>query len=552
MPVDVQRRRALALGAWAAAVAAGGSARVLAGGRATRAAGTAAGGTGAPGSTTAATPPPTPGAAPASGGPGAVAAVAGPAAAPAPAAAGGPPPALEGDALALHVARRASFGPTPALLEELRSGGVDAWIERQLRPWDLDDGLVEEDLRRLPALEWTPKHLADQRRPGGESTREVRLAAVVRAVRSERQLFEVLVDLWHDFLCTSVTKHPVELFTTLEDRAAIRPHALGRFADLLTAVTLGPAMLCFLDTTSSAAPEVNENHGRELLELHTVGIDGGYGEADVLGAARVLSGWHVIWQTFEVSFGPGLHDASPATVLGWSTPGRGGPEAAGDAPALLEHLARQPATAHRVATVLVQRFVADAAPPDLVASAADVYLSSDTDIAATVHHILTSAWFRSGGAPITRRPFDLVAAMLRATDAAVDLGGAASSLEQTLATLGQPLFQAPSPAGWPVAGSEWVSPNALHRRWSAAAELAHQRLAGISVDHAALTGDTTTVGAVVDALAQRLYGHAASAATRAGAVAVLGNGTDEGSPYPAERVPLVLTFLLSAPEMQLR
>ena len=562
MGVDVQRRRALALGAWAAAVAAGGGARALtaAGARAGRTGGSP--GSGAAGGP-AVSPPPAPGVVPtAAGAPVAPVVAAAPAGGAAPAAAGGPTPALQGDGLVNHVARRASFGPSPALLADLR-GGVDAWIERQLRPWDVEDAEVEAELGGLEALWWTPTQLFAQQRQGTDHVREIRLAAVVRAARSNRQLLEVLVDLWHDFLCTSVAKHPVERFTTVEDRDAIRPNALGRFADLLTAVTLGPAMLHYLDNAVSAPPEVNENHGRELLELHTVGVDAGYGEADVLGAARVLSGWYVDFVTNEYGFDPARHDPAPATVLGWSTPGRTGQDAAGDAPALLQHLAHHPATARRVATVLVQRFVADAPPGDLVASTADVYLASGTDIAATVHHVLTSAWFRAGGAPIARRPFDVLAAMLRASGATLDLAegtgplgdqkpAVATALEETLAMLGQPLFEAPSPAGWPVPGGQWISPDALHQRWSAAADIAQQRLHGIRVDPAALAGGAASVGATVDALASRLYGHTATPATRAGAVAVLGNGGDEAAAYAPERLPLVLTFLLAAPEMQLR
>ena len=430
-------------------------------------------------------------------------------------------------------------------------------------PGAIDDAACDEQLGQLDALSWSPEQFKRSNRIGEDGIRELRIAAAVRAVSSRRQLFEVVVDLWHDHLCTSVDKGAVNLFLTFDDRNAYRPHALGRFSDLLTAVSLSGSMLHYLDTVSSAAPEVNENHGRELLELHTVGVEGGYSEADVLGAARVLSGWGLD-DALEVRFDPTRHDSGPASVLGWSTPGRSGADAAGDAPAMLQHLARHPATAQRVAARLVQRFVSDLPPADLVASAADVYLSSDTDIAATLRHILFSQWFRGGGLTTVRRPFDLVGAVLRATNAALDLragagllGGDApdvvESVMWTMDQLGQPLFRATDPSGWPVAGRPWLSADALHHRWSLAGDVGHQRLDGICWDEELMVDPSArTVGGVVDQLVARLYGHAASAPTRAGAIAVAGDGAAEDAPFDGDRLHVTVTYLLAAPEMQIR
>ena len=297
-------------------------------------------------------------------------------------------------------------------------------------------------------------------------------------------------------------RHPSSGTCTPSIATPSGPTLLGRFTDLLQAVTRSSAMVEYLDTRASSAPDVNENHGRELLELHTVGRDAGFGPTDVIGAARVLSGWTLDPRTLSVTFDPDRHHSGPATVLGWSTPGHAGAAGAGDLDGMLGHLATHPATATRVASLLVERFVADEAPPELVASTASAYLAAGTDLAATLRHLFASTPFRSTSAPITRRPFDLFAAQLRAADAdldvpnlverllpvtteleplvgplldatgvvdplaeplarwALDRRPIATSVVQVLRANGQPLFAAPNPAGHPMAGASWTSGDA--------------------------------------------------------------------------------------------
>jgi uncharacterized protein (DUF1800 family) len=534
------------------------------------------------------------------------AAVVAPSAAPAkaaPRAAAAPPRAvpgptpLAGDALVLHVAKRATFGPTPGLLDDIRTLGVDRWLDQQLAPATIADPEVDQALSHLRDLARGPAEFKSFGRFGDDVLADLRVAAVLRAVRSNRQLHELMVDLWHDRFTASAAKGSVDLHLPVYDREVIRPHALGRFVDLLRAATTSGAMLEYLDTAGSAAPDVNENHGRELLELHTVGRASGFSQGDVTGAARVLSGWTLDPQTLGVRFDPARHHSGPAAVLGWATPGRAGQRGAGDLDALLRHLALHPATATRVASLLARRFIADRPPEHVVASTAAAYLASGTDIAATLRHLFSTVEFRRGGAPIIRRPFDLLAAQLRATSAALEIPNVAERLvpvpaatEPLLGPLvgplldgagmldplveplvqgvvdqrpiarsvvhvlrgnGQLLFMAPSPAGHAVTGSRWISGDALLRRWSLGALLSQGALPGLSMDPAALAGGATTAGALIDRLARRCFGTTPSAATRDGALTALGlapgasiDGTKHGR--------MALAFLLAAPEMQAR
>lgn len=416
------------------------------------------------------------------------------------------PPLLTGDDLVAHVARRLTFGPTAEVTDEIRLLGPALWIERQLRPELVDDLATDRMLSGYTTLGWTNAQTLEG--DAGLALDELRHATVVRATSSRRQLFETMVDFWTNHLNTYVGKGRVRYLKTTEDRDVIRRHALGRFADLLVASAKSPAMLEYLDNASSRGANPNENYGRELLELHTVGVDGGYTEDDVRGAAHVLTGWTWDRDTGEFTFRDDWHHDGPATVLGWSTTGRSGPEAVADGESLLTHLARLPSTARFLATKLARRFIGDDAPEDAIASTAAAYLDADTDIASTLRHLFDTDAFRSGGSPKFRRPFDLVAATLRASGAAVDptpQGDAARRIDGVLRGLGQRLFDQPPPTGYPERESEWVSTDGLLRRWSWAVELLGGRHPGITVDAPALVGDPPpeTAGELVD----RLFSH---------------------------------------------
>jgi hypothetical protein len=488
----------------------------------------------------------------------------------------------------LHTARRLTFGPTPHLLDALRSGGVDAWVARQLDPASIDDTETDERLlalkglwldvgRLLPAIDDSPlsplvapvaqvlsststtlDELEMSIPPSlrGEmqgALAELRLATVVRATYSERQLLEVMVDHWWNHLNVWPGKDALLAgFVVVADREVIRPHALGRFADLLQASAASPAMLAYLDNWLNRAQSPNENYGRELLELHTVSVESGFTEADVRDATRVFTGWTIDMGSGRFAFEPGWHDTGPKAVLDWSTTGRSGSAGIDEGRSLLDHLAHHPATARHLSAKLIRRFVADDPPEELVASAAATYLAHDTSIAPVLQHIVASLAFASSGAKL-RRPLELFVAALRATGAEIGdpIGpstDAGRSIDASLLALGQRPLDAPSPEGFPDRAAPWLG-GGLLGRWSAVHDLARGQLAGVTVELGSLAGDATTAGAVVDRLLLRLHGEIVDDRRQ---TLLSWLATDEGSALGQERIPGLVAMILSAAELQHR
>jgi uncharacterized protein (DUF1800 family) len=398
------------------------------------------------------------------------------------------------------------------------------------------------------------RYLFDEKAVG-----DLRLAQAIRATRSRRHLLEVVVDLWHDRFAASMAKAAVDQHLPTYDRQAIRPYALGRFADLLRAVTLSGAMLEYLDGARSTAERPNENHARELLELHTVGRDAGFTQADVVGASKVLSGW-TLDSRLNVVFDGSRHDGGPATVLGWSTPGHPGPGGNVDVFSMLDHLAAHPATARRVADLFARRFVADDPPAGVVDAGTDAFLRTGGDLAATLRAVLATDAFRSG-TPMFRRGFDALAAMMRAAGTTVDNGtgllrllrarhDARAALYWLEGQLGQVTFRAPNPAGHRLRGSSWLSGDSLLTRWQTAAYIAAGQLPGLPTDARALSGGAATAGGAVDAIARQCFAQPPAPATRAAALRAMAQGENEAPSDDTCRG--ALAFLLAAPELQVR
>src|SRR5262245_37008923 len=269
-----------------------------------------------------------------------------------------PPTTLSETQQVLHVLDRLGYGPRPGDVEAVRRVGVAAWIEAQLRPEGLDDRAVEARLALLRVPTMAPRALMDAyplpqtfRQQGMEMPREqspralvgeLQRAKLLRAVYGERQLLEVLTDFWFNHFNVFAGKGTLRYYLPEYERAVIRPHALGRFRDLLGAVAHHPAMLYYLDAWLSIAPGVrlgelraglNENYARELLELHTLGVDAGYTQADVVAVARAFTGWTIDHPRpghprsgGGFLFDPRAHDQAAKTILGQAFPPIGGRE----------------------------------------------------------------------------------------------------------------------------------------------------------------------------------------------------------------------------------
>lgn len=391
---------------------------------------------------------------------------------------------------ASHLLARTSFGVRPGDRESLLSMAKDVeraserWIDAQLEPDSIDDARCERAVRRLETLAQPVGELYEFR--PALLLRELTTATLLRAVHSKRQLFEVLCQFWTDHFNIDVSKGECAWLKTADDRDVIRRHALGRFEDLLSASAKSPAMLWYLDGRVNRAGgergRPNENYARELLELHSLGIDGGYTQQDVMEVARCLSGWTLRDRTgffkARLEFRREDHDDGEKLVLGQRIPAGGG---ARDLDLVLRLVARHPATARHIAAKLARRFISDDARGCLAAEQA--FVNSGGDLRATLRALFTSAEFRAPDCRGTKlkRPFHFVAGCLRATDASVHPPQAWIGF---LERMGHAPFQHPTPDGYPEHALAWTG--TLLWRWRAAEAAVQSREGDAGIDAAAL------------------------------------------------------------------
>jgi uncharacterized protein (DUF1800 family) len=283
---------------------------------------------------------------------------------------------------------------------------------------------------------------------------------------------------------------------TSYERDAIRPHVFGKFYELLLATAKSPAMLFYLDNWQSVGPEqvppgrplpknrakrgLNENYGRELLELHTLGVDGGYTQKDVIEVARCFTGWTIAQprKGGDFEYNDKVHDHGKKLVLGETIPAGGGMS---DGMRVLEILAHQPATARFISRKLAQRFVADNPPPSLINRMADTFMKTDGDLREVMETMIYAGEFWSPGSyrAKVKTPFEMVVSSIRATNADVT---SAFLLNNQIQRLGEPLYKKVEPNGYPIANADWVSSASLLDRMNFALALAHNRVPGVKVD----------------------------------------------------------------------
>ena len=501
----------------------------------------------------------------------------------------------------LHVLSRLTYGPRPGDVARVRTFGLSTWIDRQLRPRTIDDSATERALAELTTLRMSiPELLHAYPRPdprlraqiaSGEMSRqemlerypiekrpvriadELRAAKVIRALTSERQLEEVMVDFWFNHFNVFAGKGDVRWYVSAYEREAIRPYAMGKFPELVRATAHHPAMLFYLDNWLSAKPDfripfgpnrgrragLNENYARELMELHTLGVDGGYTQNDVTEVARAFTGWTIDRPQTDAHFifRPGMHDTGEKIVLGHRIPAGGGRE---DGQRVIELLTRQPATARFVATKLVRRFVSDTPPPALVARVADSYLHTGGDIPSMLRTIFGSPEFGSEDAyrAKIKKPFEFVASAVRALGGSTGAQGA-MALARASAEIGEPLYQAQPPTGYADRGEVWVNAGALLARMNFALGLASGRYPSVSVELPALVADADprSPEAVLDRLLATLVADQAGPRTRAVLAAQLNDpqitrlSPDDRGPANTD-VAKLAALVIGSPEFQRR
>jgi uncharacterized protein (DUF1800 family) len=353
-------------------------------------------------------------------------------------------------------------------------------------PQGLRQGLLAiaaPDLRRRIEMANGPQQMV---------ARDLYEGKLLRAIYSNRQLDDVLTDFWFNHFNVYLDKGADRYLVTEYERDVIRPHVLGKFKELLEATAKSPAMLFYLDNWQSVGPVgaqaqgkknargLNENYGRELLELHTLGVDGGYTQTDVTEAARCFTGWTIRQpqRGGEFFFNGRVHDEGEKIVLGVRISAGGGMS---DGEKVLDLVAHHPSTAHFISQQLAIRFVADEPPASLVDRMAETFRKTDGDLRAVMKTMLESREFFSQGAwrSKLKSPLEVVASAVRASGGEVDY---AFPLANQVAQLGQPLYRKQEPTGYANFSREWLNSGGLLARMNFAVQLADNKVPGVKVD----------------------------------------------------------------------
>jgi uncharacterized protein (DUF1800 family) len=468
---------------------------------------------------------------------------------------------------ALQLARRAAWGPTPALVAQIRKMGTTAWLERQLKPSSIPDTAMATYLKPFDTLGATPAKLRamneERQKPDyWYAHDQLESAAIARAAWSERQLFEVMVDFWHSRL--HVAAHLDKTQDTLNhyDTAVIRKYALGRFSDMLRAMITHPAMILYLDNQNNTKAGGNQNLGRELLELHTLGVDAGYKQADVEGAARLLTGLSIDPNSLAFVYRPEQHYVGKVKVFGHVYPNATAAGGLATVKSLINTLAMHPKTAHYLALDLARRFVSDAPSERLVKELASVYLKNKTAIVPVLRALFRSPEFARSVGQKYRRPFEHAVASMRALG--MRMGDRTQytqsllDLRYWLDTLGQAPLGCPTPDGFKDFQRPWLSSAGILGRWNLDTTLAAQSRKGFTApDITGMLKTATTYGAAVDRLYARLAFQKPTAAERKALLAFVGHAAGTKLSAQAKntdyrlRVQLV-TLILGGPHHQLR
>ena len=442
---------------------------------------------------------------------------------------------------------RLTFGPRPEERERVAEIGLAGWIEEQLAPDSIPDNASNFRLRNLSTLGMSASDLHDlsdeifENKDRRKVPRELRTATLLRQTYSRRQLHEVMAEFWSDHFNITTEKNDCFYLKTVDDRDVIRKHALGSFRDLVWASAHSSAMLTYLDNQANVKGAPNENYARELMELHTLGVDGGYSQADVMELARCLTGWGVkknFWRG-DFKFFEKKHDTGIKHVLGLDIANAGQAEAE----RVLDLLADHPSTARFIAVKLARRFLADLPPVEVVDRAAAAFTRSRGDIRSVLRVILLDGLALAE--PKYKRPVNFVVSALRLLNADTDGGNA---VQGYLAQMGQSYFLWPTPDGYPDRAQPWQGN--LMPRWQFAFALLRNEIGGTTVNLWKLieATDARSLPEIVDAITSLLLGAPLPESERDALIAELQSaGANE-----EESVEIVTGGILSSPAFQWR
>jgi uncharacterized protein (DUF1800 family) len=530
---------------------------------------------------------------------------------------------------ARHAVNRLAYGATPDAVDAIARDGVLKWVDRQLSFNDVQDPALASMERGFDVLQVSPAEMQDLQQKNQSKVRraqalsdsaerqqlldqlrteqrgdrrslqaligQLQSVTMARAIESDRQLDEILVDFWLNHFNVFINKGQDRAYFADYLERTIRGHALGKFEDLLIATSRSPAMLFYLDNAESVADSttervaalrngrgrgagrgrlltgarpgvfpasgidpmspaareptvprkaphgLNENYARELMELHTLGVDGGYTQQDVIAVARVLTGWTIDRQAAAFIFRPLAHDDQPKVVLGEKFPGGHGED---EGVRLLKLLAAEPATMHHISAELCARFVNDVPPDGCIDDAVAAWRRSGGEIREVLRAIVHSPdfWAAVNVQSKVKTPLEFVASALRAVNGVPD---STARLAQRVAQLGEPLFQHATPDGYGERQQDWVNSGALLARMNFAVQLASGRVAGATVDLDRVVAVTDDHVALIAAVDHAVLGGAMTRQTRE---TILKELADVPDPRMARA--LAVGLALGGPEFQ--
>jgi uncharacterized protein (DUF1800 family) len=408
----------------------------------------------------------------------------------------------------IHLLKRLTYGATPAERDRIVAMGETAWLNEQLAPASINTSAIDAKVAQLPPINMAPVDLFNAYLAAGakDAGAQLQHAALMRAVESPAQLQERMVEFWSDHFNVPFEDKQVILYKIIEDRTVIRPLALTSFKQLLVGSATSPAMGRYLDNYVSKVNGINENYGRELLELHTLGV-GNYTEADVVSTARLLTGWSIDNATRAFKFKQAQNDPAPLTILGWTRPTTGNPFTHGVA--FLQYLAMQPACAQFVCTKLARRFVADRPDPALVTAMVNAWMANDSQIAPVLKAMIAHPAFDASAAKKFRRPHDYITFGLRSLRASVNPSTNLNQIKKIgkqIDGMGNKVFEWPAPNGYPDVEGAWLNTGGLLCRWNWTSDVVAKAFNLITYDTTALRQSLygKTASAIYDAVAQYL------------------------------------------------